>query len=286
MSAKRPEYDISVEVNSFGLRDDERSLDRPEIVVLGDSHAMGSGVSDEDAFSSLVERALDRKTLNAGISSFGTAREMMLLQSLDVRLDLSDLGVVILQYCDNDFRENAAYAEGKGDLAILTQEQYQQWVRLVQQQSESFLTAGLYVFRRAMEKTWERLIGPSRGELAANEADAFYYAVNANKELLRGKRLIVLEINGYNKNDADFIERVRERFKGSELDPHFIRTSEFLTDEDYYKLDNHMTPSGHRKVANAILSVIQNREARDATARAKPLAHSGATESSWALQMN
>ena len=88
--------------------------------MLGDSHAMGLGVPDEDAFASLVESDLNRKTLNASMSSFGTAREMMLFQSLDVRLDLSNLEYVVLQYCDNDVRENVAYAKSGGNLDILS----------------------------------------------------------------------------------------------------------------------------------------------------------------------
>src|SRR5262245_30955882 len=37
------EFDTQVNVNSFGLRDDEESLTGPEIIVLGDSNAMGHG---------------------------------------------------------------------------------------------------------------------------------------------------------------------------------------------------------------------------------------------------
>lgn len=254
---ERAEYDTTVEVNSFGLRDDERSLDRPEILVLGDSHAMGLGVSAEASFPGLIERTLGRKTLNAGVSSFGTARELMLLQRLDRRLDLSALDYVVLQYCDNDFRENVAYATGGGKLDIKSKSEYQGLVRLEKRKGDSPIVPGLYVIRRATEKAWHWMTGPKADSSAAREADAFYFAIEANKELLRGRQLIILEVNGYNKNDDDFIERVRERFEDSELDPHFVRSSDFLTDDDYFRLDNHMRPSGHRKVADAVSALIQ-----------------------------
>src|SRR5262247_1177276 len=40
------EFDTDIKVNSFGLRDDEDSLKDPEVIVLGDSQAMGFGVED------------------------------------------------------------------------------------------------------------------------------------------------------------------------------------------------------------------------------------------------
>ena len=201
----------------------------------------------------------------------------MMLQSLDARLDLSDLRYVVIQYCDNDFIENTAYTEGKGHLDILSEQEYREFVRLSQQQIGSFLAPGSYVLRLAREKTWRWLTGgPSRSESTAEETDAFFYAVDSNKELLRDKHLIILQINGYNENDAAFIERVRERFEGSDLDPHFVRTSDFLADEDYFTLDNHMRPSGQRKVAHAVLDVIRNIETSSAS-RTEGMGEGGAT---------
>ena len=263
---ERPEYDTPIEANSFGLRDDEESLDRPEILVLGDSHAMGLGVAARDAFPSLVESALGRKTLDAGISSFGTAREMMLLQILDAYFDLSDLDYIILQYCQNDVGKNIKYTRADGDLDILSHEEYQDLVRRIHLESDSFLVPGLVVFRRTTDKIWELLTGPGKAAATMQEADAFHYAVEANKELLGDKHLIILDINDHNTNNWNFIESARARFKDSELNVHFIRTSDFLTDEDYYTLDPHMLPSGHRKVADAIIKVIERIETSYTTA--------------------
>jgi hypothetical protein len=87
------------------LRDDEESLFSPEIVVVGDSQAMGWGVSQDLTFSSLLENALGKPILNAAISSYGTARELKILE----RIDLSNLKFLIIQYSDNDYRENRTY---------------------------------------------------------------------------------------------------------------------------------------------------------------------------------
>ena len=48
------EFDTEVRVNTLGVRDDETSLQSPEIVVLGDSHAMGWGVSEDQAFPAML----------------------------------------------------------------------------------------------------------------------------------------------------------------------------------------------------------------------------------------
>src|SRR5262245_4382057 len=50
------EFSTEYSVNSLGVRDDERSLDKPEIVVIGDSFAMGWAVQQEEAFPQLIER--------------------------------------------------------------------------------------------------------------------------------------------------------------------------------------------------------------------------------------
>lgn len=68
------EFSNTYWVNSAGLRDDESSLDHPEIIVTGDSFAMGWGVEKEETYAQLLERKTRLRVLNAAISSYGTAR--------------------------------------------------------------------------------------------------------------------------------------------------------------------------------------------------------------------
>jgi hypothetical protein len=62
-------------VNTIGVRDNQRSLTQPEIVVAGDSYAMGWGVQQDESFPELIERRTGRRVLNAAVSSYGTVRE-------------------------------------------------------------------------------------------------------------------------------------------------------------------------------------------------------------------
>ena len=100
------EFSTSYEINSLGVRDDEQSLEAPEIVVLGDSFAMGWGVEQDEAFPSVLEERLGRKVLNTAVSSYATAREFGMLE----RIDLSHARYLIVQYASNDFEENHLYA--------------------------------------------------------------------------------------------------------------------------------------------------------------------------------
>jgi len=95
------EFANEYRVNRFGLRDDEQSLVAPDIIVAGDSVAMGWGVDQNQTFAEILQRKSHLNVLNAGVSSYGTVREMRMLD----RLDTSHLKYLIIQYHSNDFWE-------------------------------------------------------------------------------------------------------------------------------------------------------------------------------------
>lgn len=247
------EYEMNFRVNSAGLRDDEASLTEPEIIVIGDSHSLGVGVSGDKIFASLLEDRSGRKVLNAGMSSYGTARELKLLR----RLDTSNADTIVIQYCRNDFPENSEYLENGGRLDIMTQGRFDAAVNLANADHRSFLSPGVGVIRRAMDKT-SRVVGAmaSGEQEGVSEAEAFKHAVEMNIDLLKGKKVVVLEINGHNRYDNMFIDDAKRELADLPIDVEFIDVREFLTDEDHYLLDNHMTATGHRKVAEAIFGTL------------------------------
>src|SRR4029453_2223238 len=99
------EFKNTFNVNRLGVRDDEASLDGPEIIVLGDSHAMGWGVEQRETLSRVLARTCGLKVLNAAVSSYGTAREMTLLN----RLDTSRLRFLIVQAAPQHFLGNRVF---------------------------------------------------------------------------------------------------------------------------------------------------------------------------------
>ncbi|MBG89881.1 MAG: hypothetical protein CMO80_23700 [Verrucomicrobiales bacterium] len=96
--------------NSHGLRDRERSIEKPEgtrrIGVLGDSVVEGVNyVSDEDTISRHLERLYaDEKTevLNLGVSGYCTIAEVELLKTKGLQFDLDELVVI---FVSNDFND-------------------------------------------------------------------------------------------------------------------------------------------------------------------------------------
>ena len=96
------EFSTRVDVNREGLRDSEQNLQSPEVIFLGDSYTMGWGVEEKDSFVRQFGNATGKKCLNAGISSYGTAREYMMLK----RLSLDSCKLLVIQYHENDLLEN------------------------------------------------------------------------------------------------------------------------------------------------------------------------------------
>lgn len=115
-------YDFNTHytTNALGLRDDSASLHKPAIICLGDSYTMGWGVEQSETFAAVLEQQTGYKVLNAGISSYGTAREMLSLR----RMDQSALRYLVIQYCGNDVVENTAFINHQGRLPVMPLARY------------------------------------------------------------------------------------------------------------------------------------------------------------------
>ena len=102
------EFSNRFKVNSQGFRDDEDSLVAPEIIVLGDSYAMGWGVEQNQVFADVLEAQTQIKVLNTAVSSYSTVRQLRVLEEVD----RSGLRYLIISYCNNDDFENANFRRG------------------------------------------------------------------------------------------------------------------------------------------------------------------------------
>ena len=120
------EFSTKFSVNSIGARDDEQSINLPKIICIGDSFTMGWGVEGENMFSSIIEEKSKEKTLNLGVSSYGTAREFLFLN----KIDLDSCQHLIIQFCENDVLENRAFVENNFTLDVSNEEVYAQAQRL------------------------------------------------------------------------------------------------------------------------------------------------------------
>ena len=108
-----PEYHVNMRTNSKGIRSNreipyEKPADLKRIVLLGDSFAMGYGVSLEDTFSSQMKRFLEKagvncEIINLGTPCFGNAEELIVLKEEGLKYQ-PDL--VLLVWHPSDYAEN------------------------------------------------------------------------------------------------------------------------------------------------------------------------------------
>ena len=257
------EFKNDYRVNRAGVRDEVAMLEAPEVIVLGDSHAMGWGVGQEEALPQVLARMIGRRVLNAAISSYGTAREMSLLD----RLDASRLRVLVVQYSDNDLPENRTFLENRNHLPIMSEAQYQNIVRHYAAQRSYF--PGKYLYRLFLKVF--RLEEPEPDQLSmdpvtpAEEAELFVHVLtHASRTALDHVQLVVLEVNEQIRPARPFIaalDAVRRR----DGNPAFIRElialdiAPLLAPDDFYRLDDHMNARGHEKVAAALAGAIRDK---------------------------
>lgn len=104
--------DYQYKVDSTGLRACGKVAsskdDSLQIAVLGDSHAFGLGVSDEQTYASLLN-ASGYSTSLVACSSFGSAREFKKCEELVEEGVIEKPTVLVLHYCENDSTENVTF---------------------------------------------------------------------------------------------------------------------------------------------------------------------------------
>ena len=104
------QYDAFARINSRGLRDREidpaRAKGRLRVLCLGDSFTWGQGVGDDETYPKLLERELTgAEAINAGVSAWGTAQELLWLEREGFGYSPD---VVTIGFYLNDFADNAS----------------------------------------------------------------------------------------------------------------------------------------------------------------------------------
>ena len=251
------EFDNEFRVNRLGVRDDEESLRRPVVVVLGDSYAMGWGVGQDETLAKLIEETTGLKALNAGIASYGTVREMRLLD----RIDTSHLRYLVIQYCNDDFLENRPFMNRGNAFAVGDETLYRKDVRRAERRKR-------YWFGRRTVEILRDVLAPARpsGPRPASPEDQARYFVNAvlhaGRTDLSRVRIVAFEIAQSRVVSSAFGLAVRREAAAREYPPHIrdMRVLDrvgHLRPEDYYDLDDHLRASGHRAVAAAVVEAMR-----------------------------
>lgn len=262
------EYDVEMTANALGVRDDEDSLVQPDIVVVGDSFAMGEGVGHDDTFARQLETLTGLKVLNLGVSSYATYREMKLLE----RADLSRVKMVVVQYCPNDVGENRTYYDKGNKLPITPRDRFEQSVQANQEMRRYRFGDALRWLGTHMGQPAAAQPSPQTRELGLfKHAQSFLNALSAAPEAARQAQWIILD--AVDRSDTAVLGNYPEydttRFLGAVRglvaaggQPDFVQRARLvdlssrLTEADYYVWDGHWRASGHRKAAEAIAAAM------------------------------
>jgi len=219
---------------------------RAGVAVIGDSHAMGWGVNDGETFSARLQERIGRPVFNLGVSSYGTARELIALQRSGL-LDAVD--TVIIQYCDNDLVENREFSIGSAEANRKRFEQILQRKELTWWDRIRFMYSGL---RHAQYVPFEALLRPSRPVEMLDFAPHYGPLIKrlAGMPVLAGKRVIVFYVPtreiGFRNYPAG-----RDRYL-----PHVEFVDLKIPSNVFYTLDDHMTAAGHRLVAEKLAALL------------------------------
>jgi hypothetical protein len=259
------EFNNKVTSNKAGLRDDDASLVAPEIISLGDSYTLGWGVEQNESYPAKLESITGKKVLNAGMSSFGTPREMRLLSMLDT----SNLKYITIQYCANDIDENQSYFANKSQLKISSKESYDSLVTKfkwgkVYFPGKYFLTTVRYFTKETIKDVLNRK-GPANPLYSDPDKSArMFLDVLKTSPINFGKtKVLLMDMNEYENQNPDFIKSVNKLLSDSAYGPQFknnlqtIDITQFLTRDDYYLLDGHLKAAAHEKVARELSKHIQ-----------------------------
>lgn len=252
------------DINSLGTRDDETSLQHPEIVIAGDSFAMGWGVNQEETFVKLLEKKIKIKVLNAAVASYGTAREMMILH----RLPTDRMKYLIIQYCGNDIDENREFYLNNNRLPIMSSQQYNEYQKLYKDSLQYFFGKYLWI---KIKKRWDEIEQHRRqtgGSADRDEIDLFLNAIANSGLNLKNVTIMAFIMNGRNPDDnRDFPAGLKKKLAAGNYPPYLknmiiLDFSDKLRPEHFYVLDDHLKAGGHIIIADTLAKAIEARQAK------------------------
>lgn len=252
-------------INRQGFRDDEKSLQSPDVIVLGDSFSMGWGVNQQETYAQVIEKEMKLKVLNTGTASFDTVREMRLLDQLDT----SQLKYLIIQYCSNDFWGNWKFYRDGNQYTQRSEKEYKRFLNFYKR--SRWYYPGKYIFF-SLSVYLENFLSKFTKSCFANTpyTSSIKFFLNAlmhasNIDLSKVK-IIVFQMNSYYFLNDRFILSLKKEIN-SQRYPQYIKnailidSSKTMKRSDYYILDRHLNAQGHRIVAQIIMK--ENRKDLD-----------------------
>ena len=252
------EFSNRYQVNKQGFRDDENSLNDPKIIFLGDSYTMGWGVEQGESFAAVLEKELNKRVLNTGIASYGTAREYLTFE----KINHDSCQLVILQFCPNDVRENRSFVQDNFHLNISPKEKFDQeiiWNKIYQVYfplKYMHSTVHFFIKKIIPNKNDENEKELNVGEKLSKQAlSDFFIILQKIKNSFNGE-IIIFNL-GMNITQPAINKQFENYLNENNIaGVHVFHSTDYLNKEDYLPLDTHLTKKGNKNIADGLKEFI------------------------------
>ena len=206
------------------------------IAVLGDSHAMGWGVNDDETFSYILEKKIKRPVYNLAVSGYATNREIMRLQKSNL---IDKIDTIIIQYCNNDYQENIYFSENQSG------NNYSKFEKMHSNNYSFFkrLRKGVRYAVTVPLKFSEKKLDWKK------EEDSFLKILN-NYNFFKTKKIIVIYSNGH----EIYYDNFRLNNNTDIKNMYFIDVD--YEKKDFFLIDGHLNKQGHTKVADKLYNFL------------------------------
>lgn len=255
------EFDTTITMSAAGLRQQPEAAAGKRIVVLGDSFAMGWGVNDAETFSAVLASRYGWPTVNTGVPSYGTARELLRLRRLGLA---GDARALVVQYCENDDVENLAFLVDP-ERFTSPRRTAQSWAEIHKTLAEepTFTAVAGYVvgyvmqrgrsegWRPALSRIWHDRLPPYgtlvkvRGRRTPAAAAETFLAVWDRFPEFANMPVLVTEMSSHGA-DSGFPRELGRLAAGRK---NFHVVSLTFHPEENYPFDGHINPRGHASAA-------------------------------------
>ncbi len=262
------EFNTTVTTNKLGYRDDEISLNNPDVLILGDSYAWGWGVDENDGVEKLYEKQTGKKAINLSVPGYSSIQELLTLFAWERRGPLQGKHIFLF-FCFNDLPDNENtsfnafpyFVKSNNGIQLHTpdKEGFDKWQEATNNWmiKNSFASKDILSFytiaaiKNMGNKDVYKDYQTTTNRL--NGAEAFIYVAEnlAALQQQQQARITVIYIPTYNyylTGEQDVSNKLAADVC-NKLHLKFADLSTVLRKEDYYPLDKHWTADGHRKVA-------------------------------------
>ena len=207
------------------------------VAVIGDSHAMGWGVNDNETFSAILEKKLNKKVYNLAVAGYATEREILRLKNSGL---LKEINTVVIQYSDNDYNENISKVPDNN--IEISKFKFNELISAKQTFFKRLRKAIRYSYIIPIEK----LNYKNHILMNWNDHEKIFYKIINKYDFLKEKKIIVIYVNGENIKFNNF-----PNGQSKILENLFFLDISYQK-KDFFILDGHLNKYGHIKVAKEL----------------------------------